>query len=97
MTALMFHIAVEQREYLENVRVLQVGRTWYFSHSHHQPAASASTLAQNSITNFPLHRLLNIEKAVILEVRQKTSGIRGNAKWWAAASDVEYTNSSNNY
>lgn len=48
MTALMFDIAVEQKEYLKNMHMLQVGRTWYFSLSHHEPAASASTLAQNS-------------------------------------------------
>lgn len=54
MTALMFDIAVEQKEYLKNMHMLQVGRTWYFSLSHHEPAASASTLAQNSsqISNF---------------------------------------------
>lgn len=65
MMVLMFDIAAEQKECLKNVHMLQVGRTWYFSHSL-SPASCVCNDSQSSVTNLPLHSLLNKEKEVVL-------------------------------
>jgi len=40
-------IAIEKKECLKNVHMLQVDWAWYFVTAHHQPALSATTPSQN--------------------------------------------------